>query len=407
MTDKSETEIDIVAKGERVAKWIARAGICSRRDAEKLIAEGRVAVDGRKIDSPALALADPARIAVDGKTLPPIEPTRLWRYHKSPGCVTTARDPQGRPTVFEKLPPEMPRVISIGRLDLNSEGLLLLTNDGELARKLELPANGWRRVYRVRAHGAVDEARLDGLKDGIEIDGVRYGAIEVSIDNQSGANTWFTITLTEGKNREIRKVLEHLGLSVNRLIRLQYGPFKLGDLTRGAVAEVPGPEMRKSSGLLPKDRTGWAKAKPKPHKPGNAGARRYRAEAEAAEAEKQAKPETGIRQKPERTTKPDTPAKPRADRQTKPDVSTRQKPERTTKPEAQAKPRADRQTKPDVSTRQKPERTTKPEAQAKPRADKPAKPGKPEAGAKPKAPGSARPMPGREGRGGAHRRGKA
>jgi len=258
--------MDEVRKADRIAKWIARAGICSRRDAERLIAEGRVSVDGAIIESPALALEDPARIAVDGKTLPPIEHTRLWRYHKPAGCVTTARDPQGRPTVFEKLPPEMPRVVSVGRLDLNSEGLLLLTNDGELSRRLELPANGWRRVYRVRAHGTIDEARLAALKDGIVVDGVRYGAIEASVDSQAGTNAWLTITLTEGKNREIRRVLEHLGLRVNRLIRLQYGPFALGNLARGAVVEVAGPDMRKAAGLIPKDKTGWAKAKPKPRK---------------------------------------------------------------------------------------------------------------------------------------------
>lgn len=308
MIDKSETETD--GKGERIAKWMARAGLCSRRDAERWIAEGRVAVDGKTIDSPALALTDPSRIAVDGKPLPPIEPTRLWRYHKPAGCVTTARDPQGRPTVFEKLPPEMPRVISVGRLDLNSEGLLLLTNDGELARRLELPTNGWRRIYRVRAHGHVEDAKLAALKDGIEIDGVRYGAIEVVTDNRSGANAWFTITLTEGKNREIRRVLEHLGLSVNRLIRLQYGPFKLGDLSRGAVAEVPGPEMRKSSGLLPKDKTGWAKAKPKPKKPG-ANRPRKPPDAEGAEA---AKPKAEAARKPAPTRQ----GKPAGDR--KPDA---------------------------------------------------------------------------------------
>lgn len=258
--------MDEERKAERIAKWIARAGLCSRRDAERWIAEGRVRVDGQVIESPALALDDPGRIAVDGRALPPIEHTRLWRYHKPAGCVTTARDPQGRPTVFEKLPPEMPRVVSVGRLDLNSEGLLLLTNDGELARRLELPANGWRRIYKVRAHGTIDEARLAALKDGIVVEGVRYGAIEATLDSQAGTNAWLTVTLTEGKNREIRRVLEHLGLRVNRLIRLQYGPFALGNLARGAVVEVAGPDMRKAAGLIPKDRTGWAKAKPKPNK---------------------------------------------------------------------------------------------------------------------------------------------
>lgn len=263
MTDK-QPDAPAPPKPDRIAKWMARAGLCSRRDAERWIADGRVAVDGKVIESPALTVAEPERIAVDGKPLPAIEHTRLWRYHKPAGLVTTARDPQGRPTVFERLPPELPRVVAVGRLDLTTEGLLLLTNDGELARRLELPANGWRRVYRVRVFGKPAEGWVDRLGEGVTVDGVRYGPVEVAEESRSGANAWLSVTLREGKNREVRKVLDHVGLAVNRLIRVQYGPFKLGDLARGQVVEVPGPAMRKAAGLLPKARAGWAKAKPKP-----------------------------------------------------------------------------------------------------------------------------------------------
>lgn len=278
MTDKQAEPPD-TAKPERVAKWMARAGLCSRRDAERWIAEGRVAVDGAVIDSPALALDRPERIAVDGKPLPAIEHTRLWRYHKPAGLVTTARDPQGRPTVFERLPPELPRVVAVGRLDLTTEGLLLLTNDGELARRLELPANGWRRVYRVRVYGKPAEGWIERLAAGVTVDGVRYGAVDVVEESRSGANAWLGVTLREGKNREVRKVLDHVGLTVNRLIRVRYGPFALGDLARGQVAEVPGPSLRKAAGLLPKDRTGWAKAKAKTKPARKAGARKGAADA--------------------------------------------------------------------------------------------------------------------------------
>ncbi len=226
-------------KGERVAKRIARAGICSRRDAERMIEAGRVKVNGRKLDSPAFTVSDDDKIQVDGAVLPQAEATRLWRYHKPSGLVTSHKDPEGRPTVFEKLPPELPRLISVGRLDLNTEGLLLLTNDGELARRLELPSTGWLRRYRVRAHGKIDQEKLDTLQKGIEIDGVRYGEIQATFDRTQGGNVWLTLALREGKNREVKKVLEHLGLQVNRLLRLSYGPFQLGDMKRGEVVEVP------------------------------------------------------------------------------------------------------------------------------------------------------------------------
>jgi len=222
----------------RIAKALARAGLCSRREAERWIGEGRVTVNGALLKSPARDVSQSDRILVDGKPLPSVEPLRLWRYHKPKGQVTTHRDPQGRPTVFESLPEHLPRVISIGRLDFNTEGLLLLTNDGDLARHLELPATGWLRRYRVRAHGTVTQEALDKLKAGIEIGGVRYGPIEASLDKVQGANVWLTIGLREGKNREVRTVLESLGLGVNRLIRISFGPFQLLDLAPGAVEPV-------------------------------------------------------------------------------------------------------------------------------------------------------------------------
>ncbi len=212
---------------------MARAGLCSRRDAERWIAEGRVAVDGAVLTSPAVTVTADNDIRVDGKPLPQPQRARLWRYHKPAGLVTTHRDEKGRPTVFDALPKELPRLISIGRLDLNSEGLLLLTNDGALARRLELPATGWMRRYKVRVHGMVDPARLAALADGITIDGVAYGPIRAGLERNQGSNAWIAMALSEGKNREVRRVLEHLGLQVTRLIRLSYGPFQLGNLERG------------------------------------------------------------------------------------------------------------------------------------------------------------------------------
>ncbi|HSR70830.1 MAG TPA: pseudouridine synthase [Kiloniellales bacterium] len=235
-------------RGERIAKAIARAGICSRREAERLIAQGRVSLDGRTLDSPAVVVEPGAAIAVDGEPIPAPAPTRLWRYHKPRGLITTARDPQGRPTVFERLPPDLPRVLAVGRLDLNSEGLLLLTNDGALKRRLELPATGWIRRYRVRVHGTVEETRLAALAKGITVDGVDYGPIEARLERRTGTNAWLSVALREGKNREVRKVLEHLGLTVNRLIRTAYGPFQLGNLAAGALAPVPAKVLREQLG---------------------------------------------------------------------------------------------------------------------------------------------------------------
>ena len=223
----------------RVAKALARAGLCSRRQAERWIEAGRVSVNGEVLASPARDVSPADHILVDGNPLPAADPPRLWRYHKPKGRVTTHSDPEGRPTVFAALSETMPRVISVGRLDFNTEGLLLLTNDGALARHLELPATGWLRRYRVRAHGAIAQAALDALRHGREIAGVRYGAIEATLDKVQGANVWLTIGLREGKNREVRTILDHLGLTVNRLIRVSFGPFQLLDMKPGEVEPVP------------------------------------------------------------------------------------------------------------------------------------------------------------------------
>lgn len=278
---------------ERIAKYLSRAGLCSRRDAEKLIEDGRVSVDGEVLTTPAVKVTEANLIEVDGIEVAPPERTRMWRYHKPKGLVTTARDPEGRATVFENLPQHMPRVISIGRLDINSEGLLLLTNDGGVARRLELPATGWSRRYRVRVHGTVDAAALEKLRNGITVDGVRYGAIEAVPDaGKEGRNQWLTVSIREGKNREVRRVLGALGLDVNRLIRVAYGPFQLGDLSPGAVEEVETRVIRDQLGRGPKgaaekagpEKTGTARKKPlktkpghtKPKKKGKPGAHRRR-----------------------------------------------------------------------------------------------------------------------------------
>jgi 23S rRNA pseudouridine2605 synthase len=234
--------------GERIAKVLARAGLCSRREAERWIADGRVAVNGKPLDSPAITITDSDRITVDGRPIPARQATRLWLYHKPRGRVTTARDPQGRPTVFDDLPADMPRVVTIGRLDLNSEGLLLLTNDGELKRRLELPATGWTRRYRVRVHGEVDPAALESLAKGTTVDDIRYGPVRAALDRQQGRNAWLTMGLTEGKNREVRRICEHMGWQVSRLIRVAYGPFQLGHLAPGAVEEVPAKVVREQLG---------------------------------------------------------------------------------------------------------------------------------------------------------------
>ncbi|KPN64153.1 23S rRNA pseudouridine2605 synthase [Aliiroseovarius crassostreae] len=235
--------------GDRIAKVLARAGVASRREAERMIEAGRVSVNGKVITSPALNVTGKERIIVDGKALADPEPARLWLYHKPTGLVTTARDEKGRETVFDALPEDMPRVMSVGRLDLNSEGLLLLTNDGEIKRKLELPSTGWVRKYRVRVKGEPTDDMIAPLRKGITLDGERFQPMTVSIDRQQGSNAWLTVALREGKNREIRRAMEAVGLTVNRLLRVSYGPFQLGTLKQGEVEEVRRRVLRDQLGL--------------------------------------------------------------------------------------------------------------------------------------------------------------
>src|SRR6516225_7118515 len=234
--------------GQRIAKVIARAGLASRREAEAWIAAGRIAVNGTTIASPAIDVTGSDRITVDGEPLPARQRTRLFLYHKPRGLMTTHADPQGRPTIFQNLPRNLPRLISVGRLDFNTEGLLLLTNDGALARMLELPATGWLRRYRVRAHGSISQGRLDELRDGVTISGIRYGPIEAALDRVQGTNVWLSLAIREGKNREVRNVLSHLGLTVTRLIRVSFGPFRLGELAEGAIEEVRTRVLREQLG---------------------------------------------------------------------------------------------------------------------------------------------------------------
>ncbi|PLX36376.1 MAG: pseudouridine synthase [Hyphomicrobiales bacterium] len=252
MTKEPETK----NTGERIAKVMARAGLCSRREAEQWIAAGRVSLNGKVLASPAVTVSESDTVLVDGRPLPKRERTRLWAFHKPRGLVTTTHDPEGRPTVFDKLPADLPRVMTVGRLDINTEGLLLLTNDGGLARVLELPTTGWLRRYRVRAHGTITQEALDKLADGFAVDGILYGAIEAKLDRTQGQNVWLTLGLREGKNREVKRVLEALGLSVNRLIRMSYGPFQLGDLPAGEVHEIRGRVLRDQLGKKLTDEAG-------------------------------------------------------------------------------------------------------------------------------------------------------
>ncbi len=268
------------ASGERVAKALARAGVASRREVERLIAAGRVRLNGEVLTTPAVKVDAADVLTVDGRVVGAPEPARLWRYHKPVGLVTTHSDPKGRPTVFEHLPKGLPRVISVGRLDLNSEGLLLLTNDGGLARSLELPSSGLVRRYRARVRGQTTQEALDALRDGLTVEGVVYGPIQARLEPKSGegVNRWIAISLAEGKNREVRKVLDALSLAVNRLIRVSYGPHQLGDLRPGEVAEVDmqgkalGGRLRPDTGVAPEPaadakkayKAGWAKPKARP-----------------------------------------------------------------------------------------------------------------------------------------------
>ncbi len=251
-------------EGERIAKVLARAGLCSRREAERAIAEGRVTVDGVTLDTPAFKVGAKAKITFDGKAVAAPAPAKLWRYHKPRGLVTSNRDEKGRPTVFEALPKSLPRVISVGRLDINSEGLLLLTNDGGLARRLELPSTGWRRRYRVRVRGNLRMDQLAAYAKGVTIDGVRYGPVEVALEKKGASNVWLTVSLAEGKNREVRRLMEHAGLTVSRLIRTSFGPFRLGQLEPGEVAMVSPGAMREHLGSSEGEkarRESWAKPK--------------------------------------------------------------------------------------------------------------------------------------------------
>ena len=240
---------DSTFQGERVAKVLARAGVASRRVVERMIEDGRVSVNGRVLASAALNVVPSDRILVDGRPIAAKEPTRLWLFHKPTGLVTSDKDEKGRNTVYDVLPKELPRVMSVGRLDLTSEGLLLLTNDGELKRKLELPSTGWTRRYRVRCKGTPTEAMIAPLRKGMTLEGERFQGMSVEIDRQQGANAWLTIGLKEGKNREIRRALEAVGLEVNRLIRVSYGPFQLGELPKGAVEEVRPKVLRDQLGI--------------------------------------------------------------------------------------------------------------------------------------------------------------
>ncbi|APH73231.1 pseudouridine synthase [Aquibium oceanicum] len=247
---RDDVRQDVAApeEGERIAKRLARAGVASRRDAEALIQDGRIKLNGKVLTSPAINVTASDTITIDGQPIPAIERTRLFLFHKPAGLVTTNRDPQGRRTVFDVLPAELPRLMTVGRLDINTEGLLLLTNDGGLSRILELPATGWLRRYRVRVHGAVDEAQLASLREGIAVDGVFYGSVEATLDREQGSNAWLTLGLREGKNREVKNILAALGLEVTRLIRVSYGPFQLGELPEGAVQELKGRMLREQLG---------------------------------------------------------------------------------------------------------------------------------------------------------------
>lgn len=248
--------------GERIAKVLSRAGVASRRAAERMIAAGRVAVNGTRIDSPARNVTPADRVTVDGKPVSEPEPPRVWRYHKPAGLVTSARDERGRETIFDTLPGDMPRVMSVGRLDLNSEGLLLLTNDGGIKRRMELPSTGWQRRYRVRVKGAPDEAALDRLRAGITVEGVHYQPMTITLDRTQGANAWLTVSIREGRNREVRRAMEAIGLTVNRLIRVSYGPFQLGSLTPGAVEELRPRVVRDQLGLNAETTRGRSRKRP-------------------------------------------------------------------------------------------------------------------------------------------------
>lgn len=259
-----ERRPDEQGRGERIAKWLSRAGVASRRDVEKLVGEGRVRLNGAVVAHPATFVQPGDIVQVNGVVADVPDRARLWRYHKPEGLMTTHRDPEGRSTVFERLPESMPRVVSVGRLDLNSEGLLLLTNDGALSRRLELPSNAWVRRYRVRVHGDVDPRALAALATGLTVEGVKYAGIEAAVDSKAATNTWLSVSLREGRNREIRRVMTHLNLQVTRLIRVAYGPFQLGNLGRGEVEEITGKVLREQLPDMENTRETRTKSKPFP-----------------------------------------------------------------------------------------------------------------------------------------------
>lgn len=322
MTNNQNNDAD--DKGERIAKALARAGVGSRRDVERMIGEGRISLKGKTLDTPAVLVKSLEGIKVDGELVQQAEATKLWRMHKTKGTLTTHKDPEGRPTVFDKLPNHMGRVISVGRLDMNTEGLLLLTNDGALARWMELPANALVRKYRVRVHGRVDQKALNKLKDGVTIDGVHYGEVDAKVETRSkkqaeegpvaqkAANSWLTVAIREGKNREVRRVMEHLGLTVNRLIRTHYGPFSLGTLPGAAVAQVNDKQlhdvMPEFFGEAPtsvaapskqRDPSKWAKAKKDGRKkPGASRRRKPREENKAGSSARRDGPKNNSRRTP-------------------------------------------------------------------------------------------------------------
>ncbi len=264
----AQNKVDSAPTGDRIAKVLSRAGVASRREAERMIAEGRVKVNGTLIDSPALNVTSADRIIVDGKPLPQAEAPRLWLYNKPTGLVTSNSDEKGRRTIFDELPEDLPRVMTVGRLDLNSEGLLLLTNDGGIKRRLELPSTGWLRRYRVRINGRPRDEDFEPLRKGMVIDGERFQPMTVALDRQQGANAWLTIGLREGKNREIRRALEDIGFNVNRLLRLSYGPFQLGSLKLGEVEELRPKVVRDQLGLEPEDMEEAPAARPTRGRPG-------------------------------------------------------------------------------------------------------------------------------------------